>query len=101
MREKSLTGAARYYYTSANGEVRMRSGVFTGALMAENVRSPFDYREPPTLDSDGDGSKPPPPRGLVKNPFFRLGNGALNLLLQNSGVKKKIFNQPKGFNTIS
>ncbi|KAJ4948598.1 hypothetical protein JOQ06_020131 [Pogonophryne albipinna] len=28
--------------------------------MAENVRSPFDYREPPTLDSDGDGSKPPP-----------------------------------------
>ncbi|CDQ66141.1 unnamed protein product [Oncorhynchus mykiss] len=34
--------------------------------MAENVRSPFDYREPPTLDSDGDGSKPPPPppRGL-------------------------------------
>lgn len=32
-------------------------------LMAENVRSPFDYREPPTLDSDGDGSKPPPPRG--------------------------------------
>ncbi|XP_024144132.1 uncharacterized protein LOC112156174 [Oryzias melastigma] len=35
-------------------------------LMAENVRSPFDYREPPTLDSDGDGSKPPPPpRGRV------------------------------------
>ncbi|KAM4612141.1 uncharacterized protein ACJ7VT_012733 isoform 2-T2 [Polymixia lowei] len=33
--------------------------------MAENVRSPFDYREPPTLDSDGDGSKPPPPRGRV------------------------------------
>ncbi|KAF0029304.1 hypothetical protein F2P81_018409 [Scophthalmus maximus] len=32
--------------------------------MAENVRSPFDYREPPTLDSDGDGSKPPPPRGV-------------------------------------
>ncbi|KAM3857845.1 uncharacterized protein ACN63O_018919 [Diretmus argenteus] len=32
--------------------------------MAENVRSPFDYREPPTLDSDGDGSKPPP-RGRV------------------------------------
>ncbi|XP_024261657.2 flocculation protein FLO11 isoform X1 [Oncorhynchus tshawytscha] len=32
--------------------------------MAENVRSPFEYREPPTLDSDGDGSKPPlPPRG--------------------------------------
>lgn len=30
-------------------------------LMAESVRSPFDYREPPTLDSDGDGSKPPPP----------------------------------------
>ncbi|XP_072314709.1 uncharacterized protein [Eucyclogobius newberryi] len=28
--------------------------------MAESVRSPFDYREPPTLDSDGDGSKPPP-----------------------------------------
>lgn len=36
-----------------------------GVLMAENVRSPFDYREPPTLDSDGDGSKPPPPRGWV------------------------------------
>ncbi|XP_022069817.2 uncharacterized protein LOC110965188 [Acanthochromis polyacanthus] len=34
-------------------------------LMAENVRSPFDYREPPTLDSDGDGSKPPPLRGRV------------------------------------
>ncbi|XP_061922847.1 uncharacterized protein LOC133662737 isoform X1 [Entelurus aequoreus] len=34
-------------------------------LMAENVRSPFDYREPPTLDSDGDGSKPPPQRGRV------------------------------------
>ncbi|TNM93952.1 hypothetical protein fugu_002128 [Takifugu bimaculatus] len=34
-------------------------------LMAETVRSPFDYREPPTLDSDGDGSKPPPPRGRV------------------------------------
>lgn len=34
-----------------------------GVLMAETVRSPFDYREPPTLDSDGDGSKPPPPRG--------------------------------------
>ncbi|XP_061620312.1 uncharacterized protein LOC133472859 isoform X1 [Phyllopteryx taeniolatus] len=34
-------------------------------LMAENVRSPFDYREPPTLDSDGDGSKPPPPRGRM------------------------------------
>ncbi|XP_077445481.1 uncharacterized protein LOC144066046 isoform X2 [Stigmatopora argus] len=34
-------------------------------LMAENVRSPFDYREPPTLDSDGDGSKPPPSRGRV------------------------------------
>lgn len=33
--------------------------------MAESVRSPFDYREPPTLDSDGDGSKPPPPRGSV------------------------------------
>nr|XP_057923155.1 uncharacterized protein LOC131125533 [Doryrhamphus excisus] len=33
--------------------------------MAENVRSPFDYREPPTLDSDGDGSKPPPQRGRV------------------------------------
>ncbi|KAG7461850.1 hypothetical protein MATL_G00195450 [Megalops atlanticus] len=31
--------------------------------MAENVRSLFDYREPPTLDSDGEGSKPPPPRG--------------------------------------
>lgn len=33
--------------------------------MAESVRSPFDYREPPTLDSDGEGSKPPPPRGSV------------------------------------
>lgn len=33
--------------------------------MAESVRSPFDYREPPTLDSDGEGSKPPPPRGRV------------------------------------
>ncbi|XP_072526530.1 uncharacterized protein [Salminus brasiliensis] len=33
--------------------------------MAENVRSPFDYREPPTLDSDGDGSKPAPSRGRV------------------------------------
>ncbi|KAM6971969.1 LOW QUALITY PROTEIN: uncharacterized protein FYW47_004125 [Aplochiton taeniatus] len=32
--------------------------------MAETVRSLFDYREPPTLDSDGDGIKPvPPPRG--------------------------------------
>ncbi|KAG7243366.1 hypothetical protein INR49_011822, partial [Caranx melampygus] len=39
--------------------------VAKGVLMAENVRSPFDYREPPTLDSDGDGSKPPPPRGRV------------------------------------
>lgn len=66
---KIFTGAARYYCTSTNGGVRMRSRVFTGALMAENVRSPFDYREPPTLDSDGDGGKPPPPRGLVKNPF--------------------------------
>lgn len=64
-----LTGAVRYYCTSANGGVRMRSGDFTGSLMAENVRSPFDYREPPTLDSDGDGGKPPPPRGLVRNPF--------------------------------
>ncbi|XP_076845660.1 uncharacterized protein LOC143490958 isoform X2 [Brachyhypopomus gauderio] len=31
--------------------------------MAETVRSLFDYRDPPTLDSDGEGSKPPPPRG--------------------------------------
>ncbi|KAJ8262322.1 hypothetical protein GJAV_G00165140 [Gymnothorax javanicus] len=31
--------------------------------MADNIRSLFDYREPPTLDSDGEGSKPPPPRG--------------------------------------
>ncbi|XP_012674334.1 uncharacterized protein si:dkey-117m1.4 isoform X1 [Clupea harengus] len=31
--------------------------------MAETVRSLFDYREPPTLDSDGEGSKPQPPRG--------------------------------------
>lgn len=44
----------------------MRSSPRTGAaLMAESVRSPFDYREPPTLDSDGEGSKPPPPRGSV------------------------------------
>ncbi|XP_010901626.2 uncharacterized protein LOC105029795 isoform X2 [Esox lucius] len=34
--------------------------------MAETVRSLFDYRDPPTLDSDGDGTKPvPPPRGRV------------------------------------
>ncbi|MED6255739.1 hypothetical protein ATANTOWER_014275, partial [Ataeniobius toweri] len=39
--------------------------VVKAVLMAESVRSPFDYREPPTLDSDGDGSKPPPPRGRV------------------------------------
>ncbi|MEQ2182979.1 hypothetical protein GOODEAATRI_027858, partial [Goodea atripinnis] len=38
--------------------------VVKAVLMAESVRSPFDYREPPTLDSDGDGSKPPPPRGV-------------------------------------
>nr|XP_055060993.1 uncharacterized protein si:dkey-117m1.4 [Misgurnus anguillicaudatus] len=31
--------------------------------MAEIVCSLFDYREPPTLDSDGETSKPPPPRG--------------------------------------
>ncbi|XP_056622734.1 uncharacterized protein si:dkey-117m1.4 isoform X1 [Triplophysa dalaica] len=31
--------------------------------MAEIVRSLFDYREPPTLDSDGESSKPPLPRG--------------------------------------
>ncbi|XP_072534693.1 uncharacterized protein [Salminus brasiliensis] len=31
--------------------------------MSETVRSLFDYREPPTLDSDGEGGKPPPPRG--------------------------------------
>nr|XP_055074338.1 uncharacterized protein LOC129453947 [Misgurnus anguillicaudatus] len=44
----------------------MRVVLRTGAaLMAESVRSPFDYREPPTLDSDGDGSKPPPQRGRV------------------------------------
>ncbi|XP_056613056.1 uncharacterized protein LOC130428743 isoform X2 [Triplophysa dalaica] len=44
----------------------MRASLRTGAaLMAESVRSPFDYREPPTLDSDGEGSKPPPPRGRV------------------------------------
>ncbi|XP_052458853.1 uncharacterized protein LOC128017479 isoform X2 [Carassius gibelio] len=42
--------------------LRMRTGA---VLMAESVRSPFDYREPPTLDSDGDGGKPPPPRGRV------------------------------------
>ncbi|XP_046900454.1 uncharacterized protein LOC124483905 isoform X2 [Hypomesus transpacificus] len=30
--------------------------------MAETVRSLFDYREPPTLDSDGEGSKPAPPQ---------------------------------------
>lgn len=37
--------------------------VFATRNMAETVRSLFDYREPPTLDSDGEGSKPPPPRG--------------------------------------
>ncbi|XP_071263238.1 uncharacterized protein [Salvelinus alpinus] len=32
--------------------------------MAETVLSLFDYREPPTLDSDGEGTKPAPtPRG--------------------------------------
>ncbi|KTG39087.1 hypothetical protein cypCar_00011681 [Cyprinus carpio] len=31
--------------------------------MAENVRSLFDYREPPPLDSNGESSKPPQPRG--------------------------------------
>ncbi|XP_035471731.2 uncharacterized protein LOC118289113 [Scophthalmus maximus] len=51
--------------TCALGNLPERAEVANGALMAENVRSPFDYREPPTLDSDGDGSKPPPPRGRV------------------------------------
>ncbi|RXN04475.1 serine arginine repetitive matrix 1-like isoform X2 [Labeo rohita] len=32
--------------------------------MAETVRSLFDYREPPTLDSNGESSKPPQPRGV-------------------------------------
>ncbi|XP_051558850.1 uncharacterized protein LOC127443882 [Myxocyprinus asiaticus] len=31
--------------------------------MAETVRSLFEYREPPTLDSDGESSKPPRGRG--------------------------------------
>ncbi|KAI4890061.1 hypothetical protein NFI96_017197 [Prochilodus magdalenae] len=31
--------------------------------MSETVRSLFDYRDPPMLDSDGEGSKPPPPKG--------------------------------------
>ncbi|KAL7877218.1 hypothetical protein SRHO_G00038610 [Serrasalmus rhombeus] len=31
--------------------------------MTEIVRTLFDCREPPTLDSDGKGGKPPPPRG--------------------------------------
>ncbi|XP_066536136.1 uncharacterized protein si:dkey-117m1.4 [Hoplias malabaricus] len=31
--------------------------------MSESVRSLFDYREPPTLDSDGESGKPPPSRG--------------------------------------
>lgn len=80
MRSEVFTGADRYYWTSTNGGMRMRTGVFTGALMAENVRSPFDYREPPTLDSDGDGGKPPPPRGLVKKNVIRVGNEALKLI---------------------
>ncbi|XP_066516938.1 uncharacterized protein [Hoplias malabaricus] len=33
--------------------------------MAENVRSLFDYREPPTLDSDGEGTKPNTSRGRM------------------------------------
>lgn len=49
-------------------------------LMAETVRSPFDYREPPTLDSDGDGSKPPPPRGWVSGASVRFV-AVLGLLL--------------------
>lgn len=35
----------------------------SSAGMAENVRSLFDYREPPPLDSNGESSKPPQPRG--------------------------------------
>ncbi|XP_026106428.1 uncharacterized protein LOC113078289 [Carassius auratus] len=31
--------------------------------MADTVRSLFDYREPPMLDSNGESSKPPQPRG--------------------------------------
>lgn len=63
-------GAPHFTIRTPKDVVHMRVVQSTGAravakgvLMAENVRSPFDYREPPTLDSDGDGSKPPPPRG--------------------------------------
>ncbi|KAL1282115.1 hypothetical protein QQF64_000918 [Cirrhinus molitorella] len=38
-------------------------GQRSSAGMAETVRSLFDYREPPTLDSNGESSKPPQPRG--------------------------------------
>lgn len=69
----SELGAPHFITGTPNDVVHMRSVQSTGArdvgkgvLMAENVRSPFDYREPPTLDSDGDGSKPPPPRGWVR-----------------------------------
>ncbi|KAJ8281291.1 hypothetical protein GJAV_G00065870 [Gymnothorax javanicus] len=43
--------------------VHGREAVIGTESMAETVRSLFEYREPPTLDSDGEGSKPPPPRG--------------------------------------
>ncbi|KAG7498001.1 hypothetical protein JOB18_047431 [Solea senegalensis] len=65
-------GAPHFTIRTPKDVVRMPVEQSTGArevakavLMAESVRSPFDYREPPTLDSDGDGSKPPPPRGRV------------------------------------
>lgn len=71
----SEVGAPHFTIRTPKDVVHMRVVQSTGArevakgvLMAENVRSPFDYREPPTLDSDGDGSKPPPPRGWVSTP---------------------------------
>ena len=72
-------GAPHFTSWTPEDVVHMRGVRSTGArevgkavLMAENVRSPFDYREPPTLDSDGDGSKPPPPRGWVSTASPRL-----------------------------
>lgn len=58
-------------------------------LMAETVRSPFDYREPPTLDSDGDGSKPPPPRGWVSGASVRFV-AVLGLLLSGDICEQKM-----------
>ncbi|KAG7236514.1 hypothetical protein INR49_000837, partial [Caranx melampygus] len=67
--QRPKVGAPHFTIRTPKDVVHMRVVQSTGArevakgvLMAENVRSPFDYREPPTLDSDGDGSKPPPPR---------------------------------------